>query len=76
MLARLPLGPASWRVLTRAGGTREDHDPLQAETGRDRDDDPDHWLQRRDGRVQEHLIHRVGRRRPGQGLLLNRAQAP
>eukprot|EP00959_Pyramimonas_sp_CCMP1952_P080341 1678971-Pyramimonas_sp.AAC.1 len=51
------------------GGPRrrwQDHDPVQAEARRGRHDDPDDRLQRGDGRVQEHQLHRVGRRRPGQ----------
>ncbi len=53
-------------LFSRARRGRQDYDPVQAEAGRDRDDDPHHRVQRGDGGVQEHLLHGVGRGRTGQ----------
>ena len=69
----LRMSPAlSFRLLCGSSGTgecsgrsfywlqcRQDDDPVQAEARRDRDDDPDHRVQRGDCRVQEHQLHRT-----------------
>jgi hypothetical protein len=64
--AQLSAPPRCHMSVGRPRCCRQDHHPLQAEARRDRDHHPDHRLQRRDCRVQEHLVHCVGCRGAGQ----------